>query len=180
MLLDNTTVESALNNLNDGLLKYLWLQNKFAKTNVIEDFEFQRKFNHFYRVRRGEEWRKSYFDLLENCRNKSPTFEFVLAALLNKTGKLEASFSSKLIATLNPNMPVLDSVVLKNLGLKLPISPKNKFNSIVSVYAELETQLNHLLNSTNGEKAIAKFKARFPTSQVTDIKILDFILWQSR
>lgn len=178
--LNETSINSALDNLYDGLHKYLWIQDKFKKTNVSEDIEFQRKFNHFYRVRRDEAWRKSYFFLLENYRNKSPNFQFVLQSIANKTGRLEASFSSKLIATIDPTKPVLDSVVLKNIGLKLPTSPKNKLQVIVDVYTELEVRLNDLLNSTDGHNAISMFKNRFPNAKVTEIKILDFILWQSR
>jgi hypothetical protein len=180
LLLNGTTVESALNKLDSGLQKYLWIQEEFSKINVAEDLDFQKRFNHFYRVRRDGAWRKSYFDLLESSRFTSPTFEFILNSMLNMTGRLEASFSSKLIATLNPNMPVLDSVVLKNLGLKLPVSPKNKFQSVVNVYSQLENQLNELLTSSSGQKAISMFRLKFPNAQVTDIKILDLILWQSR
>jgi hypothetical protein len=39
---------------------------------------------------------------------------------LGKYGKLEASFASKLLATIDPNLPVWDKHVLRNTGLKAP------------------------------------------------------------
>lgn len=47
-------------------------------------------------------------------------FDSVLDLLHQATNRYEASFASKLFATLNPSAPVIDSVVLKNLGLRLP------------------------------------------------------------
>ena len=47
-------------------------------------------------------------------------FPEALRALRERTGRLEASFASKLVATLDPNKPVIDKFVLSNFNLRLP------------------------------------------------------------
>ena len=180
IVLDESSIDKCLDRLKDGLVKYLWIQNNFININVSQDDEFQRKFNHFYRVRRNTQWRKFYFQLFENCKNNPPSFEFILEYLSSHTGRIEASFSSKLVATLNPEMPVIDSVVLRNLGLKLPTASKDRLQKVAAIYEELGFRLDALLKSENGAQAILKFKDRYPGVQITNIKILDLILWQLR
>ena len=86
-----------------------------------KDESFQTKFNDFYRVRRNQEFRKIFYEIFENSRyNQNINFEIVLTLIKNKTNRIEASFASKLIVTINPNLPVLDKFVLRNVNLKLP------------------------------------------------------------
>ena len=57
---------------------------------------------------------------MECARSGGFDFSLTLVELFAATGRIEASFASKLHATLHPNAPVTDSVVLENLGLRLP------------------------------------------------------------
>lgn len=180
IVLDESSIDKCLDRLKDGLVKYLWIQSNFININVSQDIEFQRKFNHFYRLRRNELWRNEFYLLLEKSKNTKPSFETILLDLYKKTGRVEASFASKLAATVNPSLPIIDSVVLRNLGMKLPISPKNRFELIGKVYSEMEWRLNEILKSDIGIQAISKFQDRYPAADITNIKILDLILWQLR
>jgi hypothetical protein len=101
--------------------------------------------------------------------------------LSNATGRLEASFSSKLLATANPNRAVLDSFVLKNLGLKLPYaSAKNRQIRIVNVFQELEEKLIAILGSEIGKYLVKSFIVMYPQAEITETKMLDLVLWQIR
>ena len=62
----------------------------------------------------NESFAKRYIALQSRCSTacKWPVYE--------KTGRIEASFASKLVATINPRMPVVDRIVLKNLYWRLP------------------------------------------------------------
>ena len=180
IVLDESSIDKCLDRLKDGLVKYLWIQNNFININVSQDIEFQRKFNHFYRVRRNELWRNEFYLILEKSKNTKPSFETILLDLYKKTGRVEASFASKLVATVNPSLPIIDSVVLRNLGMKLPISPKNRFELIGKVYSEMEWRLNEILKSDIGIQVISKFQDRYPAADITNVKILDLILWQLR
>jgi hypothetical protein len=48
-------------------------------------------------------------------------FEEVIWYLYEKTVQVEASFCSKLLCTIQPNMPIWDVYVLKKLGLKIKL-----------------------------------------------------------
>ena len=58
----------------------------------------------------------TYFDSQKN--NKMIKYDEIIDYFYSKTNRVEASFSSKMLATINPEMPILDSQVLLNMGLK--------------------------------------------------------------
>ena len=62
------------------------------------------------------------YKLIEEIKNSSPTFETIIRTLYRETGNVEASFSSKMLATINADMPVWDRYVVNNLCL----NPKGK------------------------------------------------------
>ncbi len=181
MDLSREKIDLALPKVEAGLNKYLVIQNDYKNTLVSADREFQKRFNHFYRVRRGADWQEPFYQLLEEAKSHDYVFADVLERLSRATGRLEASFSSKLLATVNPNKAVLDSIVLKNLGLKLPYSgAKNRQERIVDVFNQLDERLNMLLATSVGEYLVEAFTAMYPQAQVTDLKKLDLVLWQTR
>jgi hypothetical protein len=55
---------------------------------------------------------------MERNKENPPSFEKTITYIYEELDRFEASFSSKLVATLNPAMPIWDSVVLKNFGFK--------------------------------------------------------------
>ena len=87
-------------------------------TNVATDADYQRRFNALYGVRRNAQWRDVYFTLLEARKLQSDVrFLSVLTAIRDATGRVEASFASKLVATIDPTRAIYDSIVRRNLGL---------------------------------------------------------------
>ena len=50
----------------------------------------------------------------------------ILNEIYQKTGNIEGSFTSKLLATINPNLPIWDQYVLKNIGLKVKETSKEE------------------------------------------------------
>ena len=105
----------ALPKVQEGLDLYLRLQAQVASDRSVWEDRCRRRFNHFYRVRRGGAWQDAFYGLMGRAAKEQLQFRAVLDLLHMKTDRYEASFVSKLIATLNPNLPVIDSVVLKNL-----------------------------------------------------------------
>lgn len=164
-----------------GLIKYENIQNTFKKVDVSTDKDFQKKFKGFYKVRKGDNWSKYYYDLFENVK-KDPdnqTFEYILNSIYNKTGTYEPSFSSKMLATLNPNYPIWDQYVLKNTGTEVP-SVKN-INSLVATYKEIELWYKKFIVSPAGKTCIAEFDENFPDyNNINDVKKIDFLLWAKR
>ena len=67
------------------------------------------------------------------------TFENILCNIYISTDMTEASFASKMLATLNPDKSIWDSRVLKFLGLK-PVgkSDSDRQDSIIEIYGKIE------------------------------------------
>ena len=86
-----------------GLDKYADIMEAAREKDVSSDIGFQHAFNAFYRVRRNAEWRKCYYKLFERAKKEHYSFADVIGFLYVETGNIEASFSSKMIATIDPN-----------------------------------------------------------------------------
>ena len=110
-------LKTSISRLEVPLGKYIWIQKRFIQTlDSQNDSDFRPKINEFYGVRwRKPKWLDSFYGLMGELRGKSTDFKYVLNEIYKRTGYVEASFASKLIATLDPTCPVIDSVVLKNL-----------------------------------------------------------------
>lgn len=170
-----------------GLKTYEEIQDTFNQVDVSTDEDFQKKFNGFYKVRRDDNWRKYYYDLFEKVK-KDPnkqTFEYILKSIYQGTGKFEPSFSSKMLATLNPDHTIWDQYVLKNTGIKAP-SKKGKdinsyVNSLVDTYKDIEDWYTAYLKTPNGKNCIMVFDKKFPNyNKINDVKKIDFLLWAKR
>jgi len=107
--LTRTQIEEALPRVARGLEQYLWLQEHRDSGDILTDTVFRRRFNGFYRVRRATKWQDKFYRLLQKKKAQPVTFGQALRALHRATGCYEASFASKLVATIRPEMPVIDS-----------------------------------------------------------------------
>jgi hypothetical protein len=184
-MLNNLTrdqIDQALTDAAQGIEQYLWLQQRVGGNDTWhDDPEFRRKFNHFYRVRRDSAWRDIFYGLMGRARREQLNFEQVLHWLIAETHRYEASFASKLIATINPSKPVIDSIVLKNLELRLPSSSvSNRAKRICDIYGELEKRIQSFLATPNGGFLVAQFKRVYPGVDITPVKMVDFVLWKIR
>jgi len=177
-------IQAALPKVVVGMHQYLWLQSQVERGGEFyNDPLFQRKYNHFYRVRRGQEWRKIYFSLMGKAIDEQLTFNKIINHLYTETGRVEASFGSKLFATANPAFPVIDSVVYGNLGLITP-GPKHpdRISVICEQYEILTKIFNDYLAKEEGKNLIAEFDMAYPQvkEKLTNQKKLDLVLWQNR
>jgi hypothetical protein len=108
-------------------------------------------------------------------------FAEVLDSLHRTTGRFEASFASKLLATIDPNMPVIDSVVLRNLNLRLPASgSRQRIARIQEIHSRLVTCFKEFLTTEMGRYLVERFRDEYPAANITEIKMLDLVLWQTR
>lgn len=164
-----------------GVEKYCEVLELYKKSkNISKDRYFQRKFNGFFRVRKNKEWQENFYNFFEkNRRNKNLKLEDILKYFYKKTGRKDVSFSSKLLHLINLKMPIYDSVVCKNLDLKN--NPSNldecfeKYNKIIKWYKDF-------LQSEESKKWVNEFDQVFPEfkKKISNVKKIDFILWQMR
>lgn len=166
-----------------GLDKYRFLLEHVHKVDVSSDEVFQRTFNGFYLVRRNKGWRKAFYDLFERVKmSNDVSFACILEELYRLTGNVEASFSSKLLATLKPEMPIWDKYVVQNLGLKLPPdSDSKRIQKTEELYEEIVAWYVDFLQSENARQYIEEFDKVLPDySWLSDVKKIDFYLWSMR
>ena len=165
-----------------GFDKYQIIMKLVRKTDVSADPDFQRAFNGFYRVRRNAEWRKAYYDLFESVKDSEPTFEFIIRSLYEKTGNIEASFSSKMLATINADMPIWDRYVVQNLCLNMKGKTKeDQLNCAVDLYDQMVSWYDNFLQTENGKNCIEEFDRTLPGYiWMSDVKKIDFYLWSMR
>lgn len=182
--LSQQKIDIALPKIQEGLRKYLWLQGEVNKGESFhQDPIFRRRFNHFYRVRRGTDWQDKFYLLMGHAMEKGLNFAVILDELQKATMRLEASFASKLYATINPSAPVIDSIVLGNVGLRLPyFGAPNRATRICQIHGTLENLFDAYLNTSDGVYLINEFDRVYPDAKakVTDQKKLDLVLWQTR
>ncbi len=122
-----------------------------------------------------------FYYYLEKNKTKNIKYEEVLKYFYDNFGKIEKSFSSKLLATINPNMPVWDSIIISKLGIKVPsYSVKNRFEIVVEIYYKIIEWFNQYLCTDNSKECIKVFDEVFPNNTITNIKKIDLVLWSIR
>ena len=153
------------------------------------DDEFKGSFAHFYRLNQGiknSNNKNSFFNLLEECINKKQDdYATVLNRLSDLTGRNEMSFASKIVATVNPNKPIIDKIVLRHFKTNRPSygDLKHRISVSINIYNEIEEEYHEFLKSKKGEELINDFNKNIKQEHnfnITNIKKIDFILWQTR
>ena len=165
-----------------GLDVYEELITVAPVTDISNNAEFQRKFNAFYRVRRNDGWRKEYYRLFERAKKERLSFADVLRELFAQMGNVEASFTSKMMTTLDVSKPIWDQYVLMNLGLELKgKTPEDRVRNAVELYGQIECWYAEYLLTDEAKENIAMFDSLLPAySWVSDVKKIDCLLWSNR
>ena len=180
--IDISKISQSLLEKQPRIKKYFAIMDKFSDPNFKEDVEFRKLFNDFYKIRQRP---KEFYDLLyfylENKKNTNVKYEDILNYFQVEYGSLEKSFSSKVLATINPDMPVWDSEVLKKLDMTAPtINTKNRFEKTVEMYYEIVEWYKEYMETYNAKEAINEFDKVFQNNEVTRVKKIDLILWSIR
>jgi hypothetical protein len=159
---------------------------------VSKDREYQKNFNGFYRMRsKPAEWYSFYFSLLE-CEkdNSEVTVEYVARLTFERmrtpkgNGRVEPSFSSKLVATIRDDAAVYDSQVLDNLGipaLRQNRSAEIRLDEALRIYRDIQAFYSESIRTDIAEQLRAEFDSRFSKyAKFSQTKKLDLMLWQMR
>ena len=168
-----------------GLPKYVWLMDNvhsidIAALNEKGCNDFQKTFNSFYRVRRNGKWRKVYYDYFEAAKNGNPDFKDILIFIKDNTPQhnLEPSFSSKMLATIDPDKPIWDSRVLKRLELERDWHKNPSVQNAISIYDTICERYRDYLAKSEADKAIAIFDKYLQKYKgISNVKKIDFLLW---
>ncbi|MCM8812859.1 MAG: hypothetical protein NC924_02845 [Candidatus Omnitrophica bacterium] len=174
--------EIQIKNIRSGVGKYQAIMGDYWNTDVTRNARFQKQFNGFYRIRqRAPEWYAHYYEMLEAVKSQDKTFLDLLTEFNGRCDRVEASFISKLYATRNPEYPIIDTWVLKNIGLALPHTyALNRIAKIDHLYQRIVEWYAARVASEAGRECVRQFDAVCPDCLITAVKKIDFILWQSR
>ena len=143
-------------------------------------------FNGFYQLRqRPREWYEHFYRILEGLKNSERTFGQVLQELLERTGRVEASFTSKALATRHPEQPIIDKWVLAFLKRKAnlvppPRSSVDRIERWAQFYDQMAQWYRSFGSSPEGAKCIRRFDVICPGRSVCDPKKLDFMIWVTK
>ena len=177
-------ISNALWKRRHKIRKYVEIMYDLKCTNghAASDENFQKKYKYLYGMNLShlsDDFYKTYFKFLEdNYNNKSIPFEKIIKTMSKASGRIETSFSSKLLATINPDRAVWDRNVREHLGI-----PKVKsISKAIELYDELETSLaeDYLCLVDEYRYIVEKTfitEDWYGLIDITDIKIIDFILW---
>jgi hypothetical protein len=85
------------------------------------------------------------------------------------------------VATLDPDLPFIDPVVLRNLGCRFPKGTvSERIEGITSLHECLAEGYAGFLDTDAGRHLIARFTGEFPKFPITKMKMLDLVLRQTR
>lgn len=196
-------IREALKSRVDGIKTYEKIMKRIYKIKEGKDEideDFKNDYKNFYKMNMArslkEEFYNKYFGYMkEQIRNDSLEFGTVLNALFDKSiNRVEASFSSKLLATINPDKPVWDRNVLNTLKDNgdvdiIPRSRKNKKRQIdetIKTYCKLEDVLKREYLeaiTADGKKYVEIFDETLDkdidVKNITEMKKIDLILWST-
>ena len=172
-----------------GFEDYKTIISLVNTVDVSKSTDFQTAFDRYYRVRRNDDWREKFYKYFESVKcNNDISFDEIIDYIYNnlntvqgKSNPVEASFSSKMLATINPDMPILDSKVLRNMNLKIRgDKPCEKLESAKVIYRRICARYHNYICSPNSgcEDMIAVFDSYFPNCRDFSIcKKVDWFLW---
>ncbi len=181
--MNESQVVDAIAKARRGITQYLAILDSVHRVDVSCDRDFQKMYNSFYRVRqRPSGWYEVYYEYLERSKTTPPQFDTALDYLWSTLGRYEPSFSSKLVATLDPDRPVWDRFVLKNTSQKAPsYAARNRVQSAKAVYRSIQDWYESYLCSVEGQRVLRVFDREVGEHhRLTNLKKVDFVLWQTR
>ena len=132
--------------------------------------------------RRTEAYYNDYYQYLQQNKETGISFAKALTYIYQKHGRLEMSFVSKMVAIADPSFPIWDSVVTKgHFGIVAPYAnEKNRLQKGIDKYAQYCQRYYAYMQTAEAKTKIAEFERLFPGTDITDVKKLDFMLWQDR
>jgi hypothetical protein len=177
---EDQVILAAILRAKSDIAEYLWLMRTFREVDVRKNAEFQERFNLFYRVsQRSQAWQAAYYQLLEAAKVIGAGFADILQALWEETGRYEPAFASRLVATVDPAMPIWDRFVLMNTGFRAPsyLDPE-KMERAARVYRQICDWYSSRLQSSGGQRILELFDEAVPEHpEFSALKKLEFVLW---
>lgn len=172
---------------------YAQIMNKVQTVNVSVDHNFKDTFCEYYGLNGFTDlsFQNDFFDYMERIKsnNPLPSYRDVMEQLWKRTKRVDYSFSSKLLHTLNPGSPILDRHVLRLLGFEKKDSgkPESRIDYYSDVYETVKAeyaQITEALKNGCTSKicnALRTLDSKYPKgSYLSTARKIDCLLFRLR
>ncbi|SEI45273.1 hypothetical protein SAMN04244572_00336 [Azotobacter beijerinckii] len=189
----NNNVQLLLNGINreDHIDPYVSIRESFEnqKNNTPKFRSTYRQFYKLNAARLSEKFCELYFALLEEHRND----EYIqVESITNSLYELESnskgthavhfSFASKLVHTINNDLPVYDSMVAAFYffpNIKSNWNKAKKIEEYLTSYHFLINEYKRVIENNLLGQAIEQFRERFEVGiEYSDVKLIDTLIWR--
>ena len=159
---------------------YVKIQNSFMNLDISVDKDFQKTFKNFYKLRLPKGY-DEFFGYFEKIKTLKIDFDIILSELQQITGRVEASFTSKVLHTIDTTSPVIDSLVFAKLGWSLPKSWEfQQKRKTLDTYNRLKKFYKSTLENEKWQVMSKEFeqKINYNNYTISEEKKLDTLLWK--
>ena len=149
------------------------IMSKVKTVNVADDQDFQREFDFFTRLDEMQNGGKYSLRFSKGRKKKNCSYKEIITELYEGTGQVETSFASKMLASIDENMPIWDSKVLDRIGIKSSNKRgQQKLEETIELYDVIVQWYSDLkANKASYNEYITSFDSRFPDySSISDTK----------
>lgn len=176
-----------------GILKYRAIMSAVYNVDVSTDATFRRTFCSYYGLTEHTtpEFQDVFFQYMERIKNirPLPSFSQILLDLFTLTKRIDFSFASKMLHTLDPHKPLLDQQIMRLLGFNL--LPYGKATKRIAYYSEVyeticyeyDTVARDFANGVTSKicEALRLFNFTYPCyASLTTVKKIDLILFRMK
>ncbi|MEI7750176.1 MAG: hypothetical protein WCJ25_04190 [Candidatus Moraniibacteriota bacterium] len=177
------TIFSWLQNRESDVKRYFELRDIYRNGGVVSP-EFRRRFSHFYRLfHMGREGKDQFFRIFVECSSHSinaDDFYDIFCKVSETTGNRHLSYTSKMMHTINNDLPIYDSNVARVFGWGAAGGmEKERYELLCQKIDELlkMKQVGELINELRSQFIKIPGIEKESVNRVKNMKILDFALW---
>ena len=180
-----STVLDETENMEWQISVYVDIMQSIETENTIKPFTRCAYENYYGMVQAHlkKEWREKYFKYADKClkNNKKPTFSEAMKEI-GKYGndKMQPSFVSKLVHSINKTEPIYDSKVKIFLEKEEPQGEKveERIKSAIRIYEEIWDFYNNNEYAVLRKQMLKVFDEKFPLAKrISETKKIDFVIW---
>ena len=166
---------------------------------VSNNSEFQKAYSGYYfPAQVNKSFKEKFFSYMQQSRYARPSYEEVLNHLYEQSGDVHYSFASKLLHTIDPDLPILDRHVMRLLGFQLMPAKiikksdrkyeekkkgdaQRRINYYCDVFDVVIADYRKYENEHFMKDAITRFDMRFPEyKDISYMKKIDMLIFRLR
>jgi hypothetical protein len=164
--------------------EYDWLRKTTGQSGTAS---YQQRYKNFWSMNVAQlssPFYTTYFEFLSAAATPTPTdlCRTLYESSTRRDGRqtLQFSFATKLLHTLNPRLPIYDSLVARFFLFEPPSSDRpveERITKLIAFHDFLGTEYARVIKGGQLASAIAAFRQRFNPQQHTDEKVIDWLIW---